>query len=89
MNKLEKVGKGLVNLEFPNSTIKKLNKMFFDFCREHNIKQGTPIKRKGKVIGYRQANYDWTIAHDFFLNRLRDAIQLSILFDDVPKDLKG
>lgn len=90
MNKLEKVAKDIIGFNFPKPMIKKINKLFFDFCRENNIKNGTPIIKEGKVIGYRKANFDWTMTHDFFIKRLCDEISISMLFnDDIPKDLRG
>ena len=89
MNKLNQVAKDMVGIEFPDELLEQLDEIFFDFCRKHNIKHGTPIKRKGKIIGYRQASYDWTMTNDFFFNRLKDAMIMRTLFDNIPEDLKG
>lgn len=85
MNKLMKVAKDTIQYEFPKPLVKKINKLFFDFCREHDIKHGTPIKRDGEIIGL---IFD-TMTHDFFFNRLKDACNLEMMFsEDIPEDAK-
>lgn len=89
MNKLETVAKSMITeMDIPDELIERLDNIFFSFCRHHNIKNGTPIKRNGEVIGYNTSRYDWTMTKDFFIKQVQSKLEWSTIFD-VPEDLKG
>jgi hypothetical protein len=78
------------NVDFPAEMIDEIWEIFYEFCRKHNIKQGKPYKKDGKVIGYKVANFDWTMTRDFFIKHFIQKLEMSIVFDDnIPEDLKG
>ncbi len=89
MNKLDKVAKDMIDFEFPDKLVKQVTKLFYQFCRDHNIKHGTAVVKDGKIIGYNIANAEWVICEAFFFQILKDAFTWSSLIEEVPDDLKG
>ena len=87
MNKLQIVGKDIIGSE-NKKIIKQIKKEFFEFCRKHNIKYGTPNYVNGEVVGITCANYDWTMTLEFFLSTLCNQVQFDIMLDEVPEDLR-
>ena len=90
MNKLQTVAKSMITeMVIPDELIDQINNIFFSFCRHHNIKNGTPCYRDGKIIGYNVSRYDWTMTRDLFIKQLQNKLEFSILLGEVPDDLKG
>jgi hypothetical protein len=88
-NRLQEAAEGMRNLEFPPKLLSQVQNIFFGFCRELGIKQGTPFKRNGKVVGYTIAKADWVMVRDAFLKHLGHKLEWHMLMSDVPDDLKG
>ena len=82
MKKIGKVDKGIIDDKFDDRMIEELNNKFLDLMREHNIKYGTKTKH-----GVLAANHEWTMCLALYLDCLRGAIELEILFE-VPDDLQ-
>lgn len=90
MNKLEKVAKDMItNMVIPDELIGQLNEIFFDFCRKHNIKNGTPCYRDGEIIGYNVSRFDWTMTRELFMSQVQKKLEFSTVLGEVPEDLKG
>lgn len=83
-----KIAKEIIDLKFKNSTtFLQARKMFFNIMRKHGIKQGTPVFKKGKMIGVRTANPEWTLYHSLFTSMVGTHFMFENIFS-IPEDIK-
>jgi len=81
MEKTSDIAKDIIHMEIESEIIDKLNEKFYEIARKHGLKWGT--KEGNGVSG---ANFEWTMAKDFFLYTMVSQMQFKMLFD-YPDDL--
>ena len=86
-NSLCDVAREIINIKFtPKTTLRKCYNKFYQIMRKHNIKQCTADGKNAM----RCDNYEWTICHVLFLERLNSYMDLVRHLEKVmetPKDL--
>ncbi|MBR9682617.1 MAG: hypothetical protein GOV02_02990 [Candidatus Aenigmarchaeota archaeon] len=81
--KMRKVAEDIIKMPVNKRMIKTLKEKFYNIMRENGIKEGEWSKNgNGRCV----ANYEWTMCKTLFLNQIRGALEMSLLFD-APKDL--
>lgn len=76
------ISKDIIHVEIEDEIIEKLNEKFYEIARKHGIKWGTKVEN-----GTAGANFEWTIAKDFFLHTIFNKLQYDSMFH-YPEDLK-
>jgi hypothetical protein len=79
---MRKVSKQIIKTPIDQSIINKLRNQFFKIIRENGIKEGEWVKN-----GRLTSNFEWTMCKVLFFENLQGKLELSFLFDNVPKDL--
>lgn len=80
------VAKDIINMKFkPTTSLEQCLRMFYALMRKHGIKEGT-VNGTGRSV----SNFEWTMAQELFLARIRDYVQMDMLFNSkTPKDLEA
>lgn len=80
---IRKVAKEIIELPYNKKSQKQLKIMFFDIMRKYNIKQG---EKNGN--GRTCDNFEWTMCSTLFCERISSEIEISFMFNGIPKDLQ-
>ncbi len=83
---ISKLAEDIINMKFrPATSLEQCLRMFYRLMRKHGIKEGT-INGTGRSVN----NFEWTMAQELFLARIRDYVQMDMLFcSKTPKDLEA
>lgn len=72
-----------------DTTISELISMFYDICREFNIKKGIPsYTEDGARVGSICNTTEWSILKDVFKSKISDYFDFWDLFEPIPEDLE-
>ena len=66
-----KIAKEILDIDFKDGdTLEELNKTFHALMKKYNIKQSSPVRRKGVIVSYTCDNYEWTLYRTLFESKL-------------------
>jgi hypothetical protein len=76
----------LISTKMSDETLKEIKEIFYQIVRDNGIKQGTRSQDgRGRICD----NPEWVMCKEMFLETIKSQINISLLFDDVPDDLKA
>ena len=81
---MRKIAKEIIEIKFLyKDTLKDCLNKFYNVMRKHNIKYGI----KQSDVSYRVANYEWTMCHALFIDRIITFFEFKNMLE-IPEDLK-
>jgi hypothetical protein len=84
--KMRKVAKQIIEAKGDDDIIRQLLDQFYKIMRDNKIKQGEWSKDKKSR---RVATPEWVMCKNLFMNIVSSKLQMALLLNDPPDDLKG
>lgn len=86
---MREIAKEIIEIKLSDKDVlKECSEKFYNIMRKYNIKYGTKnYNKKGKEIGISCANYEWTMCHALFIDRIITFFDFKNMLE-IPEDLK-